>query len=187
MHVDRKTVSSEGFMFNIVQVLLRLCEPIMDMQFSKLHLIDPHYYKSISTPPRVPVHEDTLICSDTATAASHVAAWRATYPELAGAPVNFVSDIFYTSLAGMHYGTGSLIRMHRDLGKEIEELMNHVKKMRSDSNVVAASQPMAGAILKRFEVKKNKLKSTMMVWIYKYIYLLNESDQSPTTLSLSLS
>lgn len=87
----------------------------------------------------------------------------------------------------MHYGTGSLIRMHRDLGKEIEELMNHVKKMRSDSNVVAASQPMAGAILKRFEVKKNKLKSTMMVWIYKYIYLLNESDQSPTTLSLSLS
>jgi ubiquitin conjugation factor E4 B len=46
MHIqDSKTVSSDGFMCNIYAVLLKLCDPIMDPAYSKLHLIDTEYLK----------------------------------------------------------------------------------------------------------------------------------------------
>ena len=47
MHIaDRTKISTEGFMSNILAVLLRLCDPIMDFGYTKIHLIDPEYFKS---------------------------------------------------------------------------------------------------------------------------------------------
>lgn len=36
MHVDHKTVASDGFMVNVAAVLNRLCAPFMDSSFSKV-------------------------------------------------------------------------------------------------------------------------------------------------------
>lgn len=36
MQVDYRTVSSDGFMLNIHAILLKLFEPVMDVQFSKV-------------------------------------------------------------------------------------------------------------------------------------------------------
>lgn len=44
MHVDRKTVASDGFMLNLSAVLGKLCEPFMDSSFSKVFTI--HYVQS---------------------------------------------------------------------------------------------------------------------------------------------
>lgn len=35
-----QAVSTDGFMINLFAVLLKLCVPLMDMEYSKLHLID---------------------------------------------------------------------------------------------------------------------------------------------------
>ncbi|KAI8823342.1 ubiquitin elongating factor core-domain-containing protein [Fimicolochytrium jonesii] len=149
MQVDPHEVSSDGFMYSLLQTSLLLTDPIMDSKYSKLHLIDPDYF-TYST--RIDLSEQTRINIDKEQYEQHVADWKASHPDQTAA--NFVSDIFFVTLAMHHYGILSTIRTYGSLIKQTEELRKHVDKMVQDRNAgvwAPGARVMNEGLLKRFQ------------------------------------
>ncbi|KAJ1548862.1 hypothetical protein HK096_001051, partial [Nowakowskiella sp. JEL0078] len=140
MQVERREVSTDGFFFNILRVLLRLCDPFLDPQFRKLHLIDPHYLKHTK---RFDFSEHTRLNDDVASAKAYFEEYSASN---AATVPNFISDVFYVTLAAHHYGVISTMRFYGSFVKDAEELKNHVARMMGE-----ALDPMREQMLKRFQ------------------------------------
>jgi ubiquitin conjugation factor E4 B len=115
MRVDLKSVSTDGFMMNIVGVSLKMAGPLIDGTFSKLRLIDPYYFAKEG---RIELGEVTRINSDQE-------ATDAYFKELkdsdAGEKSNFVTDLFYVTVCALHYGLGAVVREIKELKRLIEE------------------------------------------------------------------
>ncbi|TPX46860.1 hypothetical protein SeMB42_g02682 [Synchytrium endobioticum] len=126
LHVDRQTVATDGFMCNIVNVLLRMSEGFIDTKYSKIHLIDVDYFKYSS---RIIITDHTCINSDTNFAEDYFNSWRTSQSETPVA--NFISDIYYLTLAAQHYGFLSAVRNYGSLLKGTEDLMKQLDGMRS--------------------------------------------------------
>ena len=95
MRVDYKRVSSDGFMVNVTSVLDRLCSPFIDASFSKVNRIDVDYLRRS---PRVDIKDETKINADQKTS-------DAFYETTATGTNNFISEIFFLTVAAHHYGT----------------------------------------------------------------------------------
>lgn len=95
MRVDFKKVSSDGFMVNVTNVLDQLCEPFMDARFGKIDRIDVNYLRRN---PRVDISDETKINADQKTADDF-------YSQKAEGTSNFISEVFFLTVAAHHYGT----------------------------------------------------------------------------------
>jgi ubiquitin conjugation factor E4 B len=95
MRVDYKSVSSDGFMVNITSVLDQLCEPFMDATFSKIDRIDIDYLRRN---PRLDISDETKINADQKAADDF-------YANKASGTSNFISEVFFLTVAAHHYGT----------------------------------------------------------------------------------
>jgi ubiquitin conjugation factor E4 B len=82
MRVDYKSVSSDGFMVNITNILDQLCEPFMDY---------------LRRNPRVDISDETKINADQKTADDF-------YNQKVDGTNNFISEIFFLTVAAHHYG-----------------------------------------------------------------------------------
>jgi ubiquitin conjugation factor E4 B len=118
MQVDKKTVSSDGFMVNVTTILDQLCEPFMDAQFSKIDRADIDYLRRS---PRLDIKDETKINSDQHQSDEFYE------KQLAGSN-NFISECFFLAVAAHHYGTEAartmlktLDRTLKDMSKQIEE------------------------------------------------------------------
>ena len=149
MQVDRNTVSTDGFLYNLFQVCLLLCDPIMDISFSKLHLIDSNFFMYSN---QLDVSEDTKLNADKETSDRLWSEWKTNNPS--NSP-NFVTEIFFATLSLGHFGFLSTARLYGNLVKEIQELKGHVAKIKGMLD--AAANPFARqtneAYLKRFETQ----------------------------------
>lgn len=154
-------------MVNLQSVMLRFAEPFMDARYSKASLpplttdriltfkvqidrIDPLYFARSS---RIDVKEETRIkaTSDEASAwvkenespngsfqfifmslKKHWFAWGA-------APPNFISDIFYLTVAISHFGYLRTISNFEELGKHIEDLQRHLDMLNGDGSWMGVS------------------------------------------------
>jgi ubiquitin conjugation factor E4 B len=124
MHFDRNTVSTDGFLFNICKVCLKLCEPIMDSNYSKVHLIDTRYF--LSAAPRIaPAPNTTLISADS----ESLEQARNNFPS-SNPSTNFVTDAFTLCLASHHVGILSSMRLYQSLLKDIDHIRRQVHSMR---------------------------------------------------------
>ncbi|KAI9209353.1 ubiquitin elongating factor core-domain-containing protein [Polychytrium aggregatum] len=151
LQVDPRTVSTNGFMHNLRSVFLQLADPIMDPKFSKVHLIDPHYFKHSQRLACV-VDEQTRINSDKISADAYFQEWRAENPTPAAA--NFVSEVFYLALAFHHYGSLSIIRTYGSFLKEVEEMRKQIDRMRAEKERLGAQwTPMNEELFKRYLVQ----------------------------------
>jgi ubiquitin conjugation factor E4 B len=153
MQVDRNTVSTDGFLFNITKVCLKLVDPIMDAKFSKIHLIDPSYL--LRPDSRMDLGSSpTLLNADKDALDAAVKAWTEENPS--PAPANFVTEIFYLTLGAHHYGLLSSIRMYTSFVKDVGELRKEVERMKEERNRgvwnAAPDGPMKDALLKRLQV-----------------------------------
>jgi len=61
MQADYLTVSADGFVLNLLDVLLRLCDPFMDLNLSKIAAIDPSY---VFSGHRVDYSDQTRLAAD---------------------------------------------------------------------------------------------------------------------------
>lgn len=95
MRVDYKTVSSDGFMMNVTSILDQLCEPFMDARFGKIDRIDVNYLRRN---PKVDISDETKINADQKTADEF-------YSHKADGTSNFISEIFFLTVAAHHYGS----------------------------------------------------------------------------------
>lgn len=61
MQVDPEQVASDGFMFNLTSTLDKLCVPIMNIDFRKIHTFHAEYFQK---GPRVDIRDETKINAD---------------------------------------------------------------------------------------------------------------------------
>ncbi len=120
IQVNRNEVSSDGFMFNILQLCKKLSDPIVDQMFSKISLIDTAYFLRYS---RLDFSDETRIKVDNEKLKEIIQSMK---KEDAQTIPNFVTEIFVITLAMHHYGLLSTIRYYKDFEKEIEEMQKVV-------------------------------------------------------------
>lgn len=117
MRVDEKQVSSEGFMINVTVVLDGLCEPFMDATFSKVSKIDIDYLRR---KPRVDIKDETKMNADQASSDKF-------YATEVGGTSNFISEVFFLTLAAHHYGTEASNSKLKGLDKDIKHLQKQLE------------------------------------------------------------
>ncbi|KZT65802.1 hypothetical protein DAEQUDRAFT_746846 [Daedalea quercina L-15889] len=123
MQVDPDTVASDCFMVNLQAILLRFCEPFMDANYTKIDRIDSAYYAHSS---RIDLKEETRINATSEEAEQ----WR--QQTSATAPPNFISDVFYLTLAVNHYGYQKTISTFEDLARQYDEMNRHLEMLEGD-------------------------------------------------------
>lgn len=122
IQVDPKEVASDGFMMNITVVLDQLCEPFMDSNFSKIDRIDICYFRRN---PRVDIKEETKLNADQAQSDSF-------YAQKVDGTNNFITDVFFLTLAAHHYGSEATHSKLKNLDKDIKFYEKHLKTLEAE-------------------------------------------------------
>ncbi|CDO55114.1 similar to Saccharomyces cerevisiae YDL190C UFD2 Ubiquitin chain assembly factor (E4) that cooperates with a ubiquitin-activating enzyme (E1) [Geotrichum candidum] len=115
-HVEPNTTSSDGFLLNILAVLLKFCEPFTDLFGSKIDKISFNYFK---TSPSFDISEETKVFGDSTSSSAF-------YSEKLPDEPNFVSHSFYLTVAYLHYGLGGIISSQSKLKKRIEDITSRI-------------------------------------------------------------
>ncbi|KAL1950354.1 hypothetical protein VTO73DRAFT_5478 [Trametes versicolor] len=126
MQVDPATVSTDSFMMNLQIILLMFCEPFMDASYSKMDRIDNAYYAHSS---RIDLSDETRI-NATNTEADE---WRQQQAP-STAPPNFITEIFYLTLAASHIGQQKIVNVVEELGKQYDEIRRHLELLNGDQS-----------------------------------------------------
>ena len=122
LQVDQKLVSSDGFMINVTVCLDQLCEPFMDASFSKVDRIDIDYLRRS---PRVDIMDETKLDADQNASDNF-------YSIPAGGTSNFISEIFFLTVAAHHYGVESVNAMLSSLEKDLKRMKKHIEEIELD-------------------------------------------------------
>ncbi|KAJ3107752.1 hypothetical protein HDU97_003422 [Phlyctochytrium planicorne] len=152
MQVDRNLISTDGFMFNVFKLCLKLAEPVMDPNFSKIHLIDPRFF--LAPTVRLPLLQGTTLISMDTDAFERCR--KELSEELAAKPMNFVTEIFFLTLSSYHYGYLSLCRFYGSFLKQISDLRKEINRLRAERdgglwNTSPQRQMMGAPLLKRMQ------------------------------------
>lgn len=118
IQVDPTQVSSDGFMFNITTCLDQLCEPFMDAAFTKIDRVDADYLHRDS---RVDMRDETKINAD-----QHAS--DAFYSKRVEGISNFITEIFFLTVAAHHYGSESLTSKMEQLEKDVRQMESTITK-----------------------------------------------------------
>lgn len=113
MRPDKAQLSSDGFLINVTVILDGLCEPFMDTTFSKVSKIDADYLRR---KPRVDIKDETKLNAD------QEASDEFYKEEIGGPPSNFISEVFFLTLAAHHYGSEATNGVLKSLDKDIKYL-----------------------------------------------------------------
>ena len=138
LHVDQKTVSSDGFMINVTVCLDQLCEPFMDATFTKIDRIDVDYLRRN---PRVDINEETKLNADQQTSDSF-------YSNKAEGQSNFISEVFFLTLAAHHYGTEAANSTLSQLEKHLKHMEKQIAAIEADREKFARN-PTQLAVFER--------------------------------------
>ncbi|ODM15227.1 hypothetical protein SI65_09466 [Aspergillus cristatus] len=122
MQVDPNAVSSDGFMFNLTTCLDQLCEPFMDASFTKIDRIDAAY---LHRNPRVDMKDETKINAD-----QHAS--DAFYSRKADGTSNFITEIFFLTVAAHHYGSESLTSKLDQLEKDLRHMETTIGRFETE-------------------------------------------------------
>ncbi|GLB38346.1 putative ubiquitin elongating factor core [Lyophyllum shimeji] len=127
MQVDPDTVASDSFMVNLQSVLLRFAEPFMDANYSKMDRIDPLFFAHSS---RIDLKDETRIKATSEEAAE----WETAHRDPMAPEPNFISNIFYLTIAMSHYGYLKTIQTYNNLAKHLDDLQRHLDMINGDGS-----------------------------------------------------
>lgn len=119
MQVDPNAVSSDGFMMNVTVVLDGLCEPFMDTTFSKVSRIDIDYLRR---EPRVDIKDETKLNADQNASEEY-------YKNKSDGTSNFISEVFFLTLAAHHYGSEATNATMKNIERDIKHLMKSIAQL----------------------------------------------------------
>lgn len=122
LQVDPREVASDGFMMNVTVILDYLCEPFMDSTFSKVDRIDVGYFRRS---PRLDIKEETKLNADQAQSDKF-------YAQKLDGPSNFISEVFFLTLAAHHYGSEATNSKLKNLDREIKYFEKKVKELEAE-------------------------------------------------------
>lgn len=130
MRVDEREVASDGFMMNVTVVLDYLCEPFMDSTFSKVGRIDKDYFLK---KPRIDIADETKLNADQKTSDEF---YEKKIEE--GKP-NFITEVFFLTLAAHHYGSETLNSKMKSLDRQIKQFLSQLVEFEHMRTTHAAS------------------------------------------------
>ncbi|KAI1644838.1 ubiquitin conjugation factor E4 [Daldinia loculata] len=122
LQVKPTDVASDGFMVNVTAILDQLCQPFMDSTFSKVDKIDVDYLRRS---PRVDMSDETKLNADQATS-------EAFYKAHVPGSSNFISEVFFLTLAAHHYGLGATNSKLKDLDRDIKYVEGVIKQIEGE-------------------------------------------------------
>ncbi|KAK0557132.1 Ubiquitin conjugation factor E4 [Tilletia horrida] len=124
MRVRPDLVSSDGFMVNLFEMLLRFAEPFMDARYSKIDRIDPDYLR---IQKRFDISELTRLRATEQEAKE----WVESAAPPAAAP-NFITEVFYFTVRLANLGLGKTVRSYDDREKELGRLKQRMQEYEAD-------------------------------------------------------
>ncbi|KAL2403925.1 Ubiquitin conjugation factor E4 [Exophiala dermatitidis] len=122
MRIDKTTVSSDGFMINVNTCLDQLCEPFLDAQFSKIDRVDIDYLRRH---PRVDIKDETKINADQ----DHSDAY---YKNQLEGTNNFISELFFLTVAAHYYGSEAARNMLKDMDRELKHMAKQIEQFETE-------------------------------------------------------
>ena len=154
LQVKPNEVASDGFMVNVTAILDQLCQPFMDNTFSKVSKIDVDYLRRN---PRIEMGDETKLNADQATA-------DAFYGREVGGESNFISEIFFLTLAAHHYGLGATNSKLKELDREIKHVEGAIKQIEDQmAKIQGVSQGLLVLIkrtLKTCSINSGRIRCT---------------------------
>ncbi|KAG7663077.1 ufd2 [[Candida] subhashii] len=119
-HADFKKLPSDGIMFNISMILIKLSLPILDYPiFPKIDKIDVDYFFKSQL---LDIKEESRVNSTIEEANQYYETKRSQITDLSKLPPpNFISDCFNLTLAYLHYGMGGVFIKHDRLKRQIKQ------------------------------------------------------------------
>ncbi|CZT24654.1 related to ubiquitin fusion degradation protein-2 [Ramularia collo-cygni] len=171
MRVDPRTVSSDGFMVNVTNALDRLSEPFMDATFSKIEKIDVDYLRRN---PRVDISEETKMNVDQKSSDEF-------YSNNADGKNNFISEVFFLTVAAHHYGTEAAQSRADLMKKSVKRSEEDVKSFEAERHKYI-NDPR---YLQRYEEHLEKMKK-MIDNTWSTIHATNGVLQDEQTQSRSM-
>ncbi|KAI1923414.1 Ubiquitin conjugation factor E4 [Ophidiomyces ophidiicola] len=144
LQVNPEEVSSDGFMFNITTCLDQLCEPFMDAAFTKIDRIDSNYLK---INPRVNIKDETKMNADQKASDEF-------YSQTMEGESNFISEVFFLTVAAHHYGSESLTSTMEQLEKDLRHMQTQIDKFERERPKWSANPVQA----RMFEAALKKYK-----------------------------
>lgn len=149
LHPDPKAISSDAFMINVNACLDQLCEPFMDASFSKIERIDIDYLRRT---PRVDIREETKLNADQNTSDGF-------YGTQASGTSNFISEVFFLTMAAHQYGSEAASATLNTLEKETKRMEKGLEALELDRHKYVNSSielRMYEDALKKFRDKLDK-------------------------------
>ncbi len=146
MQVDKKTVSSDGFMINVTTILDQLCEPFIDAQFSKIDRVDIDYLRRN---PRVDIKDETKINSDQESSDEF-------YGNQLEGTNNFISECFFLTVAAHHYGTEAARNMLKELDRSLKRMAEQIDEFETQRRRYVNNPtqlPLFEDALKKYKIK----------------------------------
>ncbi|KAF4617286.1 hypothetical protein D9613_006110 [Agrocybe pediades] len=152
MQVDPATVSSDSFMLNMQSVLFRFAEPFMDAKYSKMDRIDPLFF---ARSPRIDLTEETRIKATSEEAHK----WEEENRNPSAPEPNFISNIFYLTVAMSHYGYLRTIQTFSDLSKHLDDIQRHHDMLNGDGSwMTSPLRVRTEAALAHLRKEKDKIR-----------------------------
>lgn len=168
MRVDKKTVSSDGFMINVNTVLDMLCEPFMDATFSKIDKVEIDYLRRGG---RVDVRDETKLNADQNQS-------DAFYDQQLGGNNNFNSECFFLTVAAHHYGSEAARKMLKEMDRELKHYAEQIEKFEVERHKYVSVPAQLAMFEKALQKYKDQLDKGLA---YKYAVqgvLLDEQSQT---------
>ncbi|KAK0634585.1 ubiquitin elongating factor core-domain-containing protein [Bombardia bombarda] len=168
IQVDPKEVSSDGFMVNVTVVLDFLCEPFMDSTFSKVGRIDVNYFRRS---PRLDIKEETKLNADQPQS-------DAFYAQKLDGDSNFITEIFFLTLAAHHYGSEAANAKMKNLDKDIKYYERHIALMEAERPKLASRPDQLRLLETTLQRHVNVLEKSMALKFSIEGVLLEQKMQS---------
>jgi ubiquitin conjugation factor E4 B len=120
--------------------------------------VDLHYYAHSS---RIDLKDETRINADSAEAFEWTQINQST-----AAPPNFISDIFYLTIAMSHYGYLRTIQSYNDLGKHHSEMQRHLDMVNGDGSWMGSPlQARTEATINAVKTEMGKLHTQQLAFL----------------------
>ncbi|KIL63235.1 hypothetical protein M378DRAFT_79950 [Amanita muscaria Koide BX008] len=153
MQVDPNTVSSDGFMVNILSVLLRFAEPFMDANYTKMDRVDPLFFANSS---RINIKEETRIKATSEEATQ----WEDEHRNPSAQAPNFISEIFFLTIAASHFGYLKTISTYNSLAKLLEDIQRHLEWLEGDGSWMGSPlQARTEAAIRQAKLERDKVRA----------------------------
>ncbi|KAH7043124.1 ubiquitin elongating factor core-domain-containing protein [Linnemannia elongata] len=147
MQVDRATVSGDGFIYNITEILMRFCDPFMDSSHSKVDRISQTFFRGHS---KIDISKVTRICAPKEVIDGYAGS------EAPPGSINFISDIFFLTLGFHHIGVSRMYVDYKRFMKDFYEMRDQYDRLKEQETSGQLSAEN-GLLIKRYEAQLDKM------------------------------